>query len=163
MKILRHSLLVACAFALAACGAGGNGGATAPTAFPPEVAARIAQEEAYCADGLGALEPVSLEALQTGEFNADGATDYVLSHGSFRCTEGGFPYCGSAGCSFTVFMSSAGGALTPVEMGNAQNTRLSGTATVTSSISPRTAKSWVRTPNICACAGMAKASSGNRA
>lgn len=121
MKLLRHALSMACVFALAACGVGGNGGASAPTAFPPEVTARIAQEEAYCADGLGALEPVSLEALQTGEFNADGATDYVLSHSNFRCTEGGFPYCGSAGCSFTVFMSGAGGALTPVEMGNAQD------------------------------------------
>lgn len=121
MKFLRDSVWVACACALAACGAGNGGGAAAPTAFPPEVAARIALEETYCADGLGALEPVSLEALQTGEFNADGATDYVLSHSNFRCTEGGYPYCGSAGCSFTVFMSSAGGALTPIEMGNAQD------------------------------------------
>jgi hypothetical protein len=120
MKSIDKAVLAASALVLAACGAGGDDGA-ARTGFPPEVAARIAQEEAYCADGMGALEPVALEALQTGEFNADGAADYVLSHGAFHCTEGGWPYCGSAGCSFTVFMSSPGGALTPIEMGNVQD------------------------------------------
>lgn len=120
MKLVRCVVLGVCALTLAACGAGAPS-AGAPSAFPPEIAARIAQEEAICADGMGTLEPVSLDALRTGEFNADGATDYVLNHGSFRCTEGGNLYCGSAGCSFTVFMSAVGGALTPIEMGNVQD------------------------------------------
>jgi hypothetical protein len=114
---MRLAALLSCALWLAGCDG-------APSAegggFPPEVEARIAQERAMCADGLGELEPVSREALQQGEFNADGAPDYVLSHEAFRCTEGGFLYCGSAGCSFTVFMSKPEGGLDLVEMSNAQ-------------------------------------------
>lgn len=108
------------AFSLCALWLAGCGGASAPAGFPPEVEARIAQERAVCADGMGELEPVPLEALEQGEFNADGAPDYVLNHGAFRCTEGGFLYCGSAGCSFTVFVSKPEGGLELVEMGNAQ-------------------------------------------
>lgn len=98
--------------------------ASAPRGFPPEVEARIEQERQVCADGMGELEPLPLEALQEAEFNADGAPDYLLSHEAFRCTEGGNLYCGSAGCSFTVFMSQSGGGLSPVDMGNAQATTI---------------------------------------
>lgn len=115
---MRHlAVLTIGAFMLAACGAAGGGNANG---FPPEVEARIETERQMCADGMGALEPVPLEALRTAEFNADGAPDYLLSHESFRCTEGGWPYCGSAGCSFTVFVSKPGGGLEVVDMGNAQ-------------------------------------------
>lgn len=104
------------ALLLSACGAGGS----TTDGFPPEVEARIEEERQVCADGMGALEPVPLEALRRAEFNADGAPDYVLSHESFRCTEGGWMYCGSAGCSFTVFVSKPGGGLEVINMGNAQ-------------------------------------------
>lgn len=109
--------LVIGAFLVSACGAGGG---AAADGFPPEVEARIEVERRMCADGRGALEPVPLEALQSAEFNADGAPDYVLGHESFRCTEGGWPYCGSAGCSFTVFVSKPGGGLEVINMSNAQ-------------------------------------------
>ncbi len=109
-------------FALSACALWACAPAASDAGFPPEIEARIDQERAVCADGMGELEPVALaEALQRGEFNGDNAVDYVLSHGAFRCTEGGNLYCGSAGCSFTVFMSQPGGGLVPIEMGNVQD------------------------------------------
>lgn len=111
-------VLAAGAFLLSACGAGG--GAAVADGFPLEVEARIEEERQICADGMGALEPVAPEALRRAEFNADGAPDYVLSHDAFRCTEGGWMYCGSAGCSFTVFVSKPGGGLEVVNMSNAQ-------------------------------------------
>lgn len=112
-------VLAAGAILLSACGAGG--GAAVADGFPPEVEARIEEERQICADGRGALEPVALEALRSAEFNADGAPDYVLGHDAFRCTEGGWMYCGSAGCSFTVFVSKPGGGLEVINMSNAQD------------------------------------------
>jgi hypothetical protein len=94
---------------------------SAPPGFPPEVEARIERERQACTEyGMGALEAVPLDALQRAELNADGAPDYLLSHGHFRCADGGAMYCGSAGCSFTVFMSQPGGSLSLIEMGNVQ-------------------------------------------
>jgi len=104
------------ALLLSACGAG------APAGFPPEIEARIDAERQECvANQMGTLEDVPLEALKTGDFNADGAQDYVLSHEHFRCSEGGAMYCGSAGCSFTVFVSKPGGGLDAINQGNAQD------------------------------------------
>lgn len=113
---------IAQSFALSVCLLWGCAPAAPEGGLPPEIETRIEQERAVCADGMGELEPVTLEGelLQQGEFNADDAADYVLSHGAFRCTEGGSLYCGSAGCSFTVFMSQPGGGLVPIEMANAQ-------------------------------------------
>ncbi|HRO02194.1 MAG TPA: hypothetical protein PLS69_01110 [Terricaulis sp.] len=116
----RHLLLALGAVFLAACGAGGE--AAAPAGFPPEIQARIEAERQECAAvQMGALEEVPLDALRTGDFNADGAPDYVLSHEAFRCAESGSMYCGSAGCSFTVFVSTPGGGLDAINQGNAQD------------------------------------------
>ncbi|HRE43971.1 MAG TPA: hypothetical protein PKY87_08365 [Terricaulis sp.] len=115
----RFLILGLSALALAACGAGAGG--AAPAGFPPEIQARIEAERQMCVDNqMGGLDEVPLEALQTGDFNADGAPDYVLSHEVFRCSEGGWMYCGSAGCSFTVFISKPGGGLEPIDQSNAQ-------------------------------------------
>jgi len=113
---MKHlTVLTIGAVLLAACGG------SAPAGFPPEIQARIEAERQECAAvQMGALEDVPLDALRTGDFNADGADDYVLDHGHFRCTESGSMYCGSAGCSFTVFMSQPGGGLEPINQGNAQ-------------------------------------------
>ncbi len=109
---------LAVAVGLAACGASGT---DAAAGFPTEVAAYIESERQMCAESeLGMLNEVPLEALVTAEFNADAAPDYLLSTEHIRCTEGGAPYCGSAGCAVVVFMSKPEGGLDLTGLGNLQ-------------------------------------------
>lgn len=75
---------------------------TGAVTVPQQVVSRISQ-------GCGAPTPLPGSAVQAGDLDRDGAPDFVVDWGGFRCN-GPFPrpFCGAANCSQMVFLSTRG-------------------------------------------------------
>lgn len=82
-------------------------GAFAQSAVPAE----ISKVRAEIRDTCGGRATFKSGFQRTADFNGDGQPDYVLDYGQSQCVGGNMtnPFCGSAGCTLDILISSGGG------------------------------------------------------
>ncbi len=85
--------------------------------LPPVVETAIQAAKAECSPDKPKLEPGFVESK---DINADGVTDYILDYGRLKCGDAMSLYCGSAGCTTTVYASLPGGSYVVVLDDNVQ-------------------------------------------
>ena len=84
--------------------------ASAAAPLPPEVQASVNELLSDCKE-----KPAFTKGFVTRrDINGDGIEDYILDLGHFICGDNSTLYCGSAGCTTTVFASLPGGKYTKV-------------------------------------------------
>ena len=82
-------------------------GAFAQSAVPAE----IAKVRAEIRDTCGGRATFRPGFQRTADFNGDGQPDYLLDYSQSQCVGGTMtnPFCGSAGCTLDILISSGGG------------------------------------------------------
>jgi hypothetical protein len=77
----------------------------------PAVLAEIAKVRAEIRDTCGGRATFKPGFQRTADFNGDGQPDYLLDYSQSECVGGMStnPFCGSAGCTLDVLISSGGG------------------------------------------------------
>lgn len=77
---------------------------TSPATLPPEIAKAQADLRREC-NGKAVFEP---GFQTTADINGDGLPDYFLDYGKLDCDGTRGMYCGSAGCTLDIYVSSGG-------------------------------------------------------
>lgn len=75
--------------------------------WPPEVAAIVDEAKSICTGTFTAAS----EAVTERDLNGDGAPDWVIYSGAFRCSDGLGTYCGTRGCGVDTLIDGARGGL----------------------------------------------------